>query len=130
MASSFSERQYRPVAKANFIPAWRASSMASRFSCMSCLSLLMNVLWLFHGETVLQIANKICPNMTCCADCHIDDMCHVGGCEIDQEAEEIVKKLCREDSTLASIHAILDALDNLASDLAGARADLAELEGE
>ena len=94
------------------------------------VSLLMNVLWRFHGETVMEIANKICPNMTCCADCHIDDMCHVEGCEINQEAEEIVKKLCREDSTLASIHTILDALDNLAGDLAGARADLAELEGE
>jgi len=94
------------------------------------VSLLMNVLWLFHGETVQQIANKICPNMTCCADCRIDDMTHMEGCEIYQEAEKIVEKLCREDSTLASIHTILDALDNLAGDLAGARADLAELEGE
>ena len=90
------------------------------------VSLLMNVLWLFHGETVLQIANKICPNMTCCADCRIDDMTHMEGCEIYQEAKKIVDQLCREDRAIATIHAIMESVDYLAGDLMEARIELEE----
>ena len=90
------------------------------------VSLLMNVLWLFHGETVQQIANKICPNMTCCADCRIDDMTHMEGCEIYQEAKKIVDQLCREDRAIATIHAIMESVDNLAGDLMEARIELEE----
>lgn len=88
------------------------------------VSLLMNVLWIFHGETVPQIANKICPNMTCCADCRIDDMTHMEGCEIYQEAKKIVNQLCREDRSIATIHAIMESVDNLAGDLMEARMEV------
>lgn len=42
------------------------------------LSLMMNVLYNIFGGDVIGITNTVCPNMTCCADCHIDDMCHDG----------------------------------------------------
>ena len=40
------------------------------------LSVLLNVLALQFGEKVWNITNHVCPNMTCCPICHIDDFCH------------------------------------------------------
>ena len=40
------------------------------------VSLLLNVLALQFGDKVWHITNKICPNLTCCPICHIDDFCH------------------------------------------------------
>lgn len=40
------------------------------------VALLLNVLALQFGDAVWQIANEICPNLTCCPICHIDDFCH------------------------------------------------------
>ncbi len=34
------------------------------------------------GDEFYQIVQKNCPNLTCCFDCHIDDFCHIEGCEI------------------------------------------------
>ena len=55
------------------------------YNCNNCeairnpqLSLLMNVLYNIFGEDDIGITNTVCPNMTCCGDCHIDDMCHYG----------------------------------------------------
>ena len=40
------------------------------------VALLLNVFALKYGEEVWWITNKICPNLTCCPICHIDDFCH------------------------------------------------------
>lgn len=50
------------------------------------LDLLLNILVNIYGDDVIKIANKVCPNLTCCSDCRIDDFCHTMGCEIDAEA--------------------------------------------
>lgn len=55
-------------------------------------SLLVNVMVDAFGEDeVYPIVQTLCPNMTCCADCHIDDFCHVRGCEIYKEARRLGK---------------------------------------
>lgn len=53
-------------------------------------SLLINALYVKFGEEVYQITQSICPNMTCCADCRIDDFCHDEDCEIADEAEALI----------------------------------------
>ena len=40
------------------------------------VALLLNVLALRFGQEVWHITNSICPNLTCCPICHIDDFCH------------------------------------------------------
>ena len=55
-------------------------------------SLLINILHQRFGDEVYQITEMVCPNMTCCADCHIDDFCHMEKCEILDEAEALVKE--------------------------------------
>ncbi len=40
------------------------------------VALLLNVLALRFGGEVWHITNRICPNMTCCPICRIDDFCH------------------------------------------------------
>lgn len=40
------------------------------------VALLLNVVALRFGEEVWWITNRICPNLTCCPICHIDDFCH------------------------------------------------------
>jgi len=40
------------------------------------VALLLNILAIRYGEEVWHIANNICPNLTCCPICHIDDFCH------------------------------------------------------
>lgn len=52
-------------------------------------SLLINILRERFGEEVYRITQSVCPNMTCCADCRIDDFCHCEDCEIVAEAEAI-----------------------------------------
>lgn len=42
-------------------------------------------------DEAYHIIQSQCPNLTCCADCHIDDFCHYEGCEILKEAEIVVK---------------------------------------
>ena len=61
------------------------------------VALLMNVLLEVYGDGVNEIANSICPNMTCCPDCRIDDFFHEGDddgrsiCEIEREARRIAR---------------------------------------
>ena len=54
-------------------------------------SLLINILHDRFGAEVYRITQAVCPNMTCCADCHIDDFCHDDGCEIANEADALVQ---------------------------------------
>ena len=52
------------------------------------LAFILNKLVLIYGDEIIQEINEECPNLTCCPDCHIDDFCHVEGCEI-MAAEEV-----------------------------------------
>ena len=62
------------------------------------VSLALHVLRGVFGEVVTGIVNDVCPNLTCCADCHIDDFCHFGDddgnaiCEIEKEADRLARK--------------------------------------
>jgi hypothetical protein len=52
------------------------------------LSALLNQLHDRFGDEVYHMVQTACPNMTCCADCRIDDFCHVEGCEIVEHNAE------------------------------------------
>ena len=54
-------------------------------------SLLINILLTRFGDEVYRITQSVCPNMTCCADCRIDDFCHDEDCEIAAEADAHTK---------------------------------------
>lgn len=62
------------------------------------VSLALHVLRDVFGEIVTDIVNEVCPNLTCCADCHIDDFCHLCDddgskiCEIDARADHLAGK--------------------------------------
>ena len=60
------------------------------------LSKILNMLLSRFGDDVYKIVQSQCPNLTCCADCRIDDFCHIEGCEIYEDAEEDVAKLMGE----------------------------------
>lgn len=66
------------------------------------VSLLMNTLRHTYGDDIEEIGNEICPNLCCCADCHIDDYCHIGDddgkrlCEIDNLSRELAQKFRRK----------------------------------
>ena len=47
---------------------------------------VLNELLAKFGDGVYEIVQGKCPNLTVCYDCHIDDFCHVEGCELGQEA--------------------------------------------
>lgn len=80
------------------------------------LAVLLNVLALKFGDEVWHITNHVCPNMTCCPICHIDDFCHDviydsgdGGilsidriresdsCEVAEMAKEIFKEFNKQE---------------------------------
>lgn len=46
------------------------------------LTKIFNELYDKLGDEVHEIVEKNCPNLTCCYDCHIDDFCHLEGCEL------------------------------------------------
>ena len=62
------------------------------------VSLALHVLRDVFGEIVTDIVNEVCPNLTCCADCHIDDFCHLCDddgsmiCEIETRADRLAGK--------------------------------------
>lgn len=60
-------------------------------------------------DNVYQIVQAACPNLTCCADCRIDDFCHIEGCEIATEAEEKHGK----STTQPIAHAVKNSEDSL-----------------
>lgn len=60
------------------------------------LSMILNMLYSWFGDDVYKIVQSQCPNLTCCADCRIDDFCHIKGCVIYEDAENEVKRLFAE----------------------------------
>jgi hypothetical protein len=46
------------------------------------LTVIMNKAFTKFGEEFETIVQTACPNMTCCADCHIDDFVHLRGCKL------------------------------------------------
>ena len=50
------------------------------------LTVILNALRKAYGPGVYDIVQHYCPNLTCCADCHIDDFCHDSDCELEMEA--------------------------------------------
>ncbi len=51
------------------------------------VTVILNALYGMYGASVYKVVQHYCPNMTCCADCHIDDFCHFEGCELLKEAD-------------------------------------------
>lgn len=86
----------KPMEKAKFFCNERCSECRAIENRQAAL--LMNVLLEVYGDGVVQIANSICPNMTCCPDCRIDDFCHMGDdggrgiCEIEAEARRLARR--------------------------------------
>jgi len=35
-----------------------------------------------YGNGVYSIVEDLCPNLTVCYDCRIDDFCHIEGCKM------------------------------------------------
>ena len=66
------------------------------------VSLLMNTLLHIYGDDIEEIGNAICPNLCCCADCHIDDYCHIGDdagkslCAIDKVSHRLARAFKRK----------------------------------
>lgn len=50
------------------------------------MTVLMNRLLARFGDDVNKIVSDVCPNLTCCFDCHIDDFVHIEGCELEKAA--------------------------------------------
>ena len=46
------------------------------------LTKIFNQAYDLFGDAFYRIVQDACPNLTCCYDCHIDDFCHVEGCEL------------------------------------------------
>jgi hypothetical protein len=46
------------------------------------VSLILNAMYNKFGTEAYHIVQSHCPNLTCCFDCHIDDFCHMGNCDI------------------------------------------------
>jgi hypothetical protein len=51
------------------------------------VNFILECLFERFGNEVYKIVQSICPNLTCCYDCRIDDFCHVEGCKIREAAE-------------------------------------------
>jgi hypothetical protein len=37
------------------------------------------------------MVNDVCPNLTVCPECHVDDFVHVEGCKLDKEITKRLK---------------------------------------
>ena len=51
------------------------------------LTVILNALYEVFGAEVYEVVQHYCPNFTVCADCRIDDFCHMEGCELLAEAQ-------------------------------------------
>ena len=52
---------------------------------------ILNRLLDIHGNSVYSVVQDLCPNLTVCYDCRIDDFCHIEGCEIIDTEEKTLK---------------------------------------
>ena len=52
------------------------------------VTVVLNALRRRFGPGVYEIVQHYCPNLTCCADCCIDDFCHDEGCELEEDAKK------------------------------------------
>jgi len=50
------------------------------------LSYVFNKLYNRFGDSVYEIVETACPNMTCCYDCRVDDFCHLPNCKISRRS--------------------------------------------
>ncbi len=48
------------------------------------LTVLLNRLYKRFGNEVYVMVETMCPNLTVCFDCRIDDFCHVENCKLEQ----------------------------------------------
>lgn len=51
------------------------------------ITVILNTLNNIYGDGVYGEVQKLCPNLTCCYDCHIDDFCHMEGCDLAKASE-------------------------------------------
>lgn len=69
------------------------------------LTLVLNALHERFGDGVYEIVQSLCPNMTVCFDCRIDDFVHFESCETLDTAKKVAEGASlasRLDSRLAS----------------------------
>jgi hypothetical protein len=52
------------------------------------LTRVFNELLEKFGNDVYLIVQNLCPNLTVCYDCRVDDFCHWEGCELVADLEE------------------------------------------
>jgi hypothetical protein len=52
------------------------------------LTAIFNELLHKLGVEVYEVVQKHCPNLTCCAECHVDDFLHFSGCTIMEKLGE------------------------------------------
>lgn len=57
------------------------------------LTLILNKLHNKFGDEAYKIIQDGCPNLTCCADCHIDDFCHIEGCVLNGKNTNAIKNV-------------------------------------
>ena len=62
-----------------------------RESNAKMITVILNVLLEHFGDGVYEVVQSLCPNLTCCFDCHIDDFWHIEGCRLSQMADEIAQ---------------------------------------
>ena len=53
------------------------------------LTAVMNVAHATFGAEFYRLVQSLCPNFTCCHDCHVDDFVHVEGCVLAPMEEHI-----------------------------------------
>ena len=51
------------------------------------ITVILNAILNKFGNDVYREVQSRCPNLTGCRDCHIDDFCHIEGCELAKAAE-------------------------------------------
>jgi len=53
---------------------------------------ILNRLFDLYGDGVYEVVEELCPNLTVCFDCGIDDFCHLENCEIVDNDKEIRRR--------------------------------------
>jgi len=56
------------------------------------VSKILNRLLDLYGDGIYSVVEELCPNLTVCYDCRIDDFCHIENCEIIDTDKEIRRR--------------------------------------